>query len=128
MNRDIVAHVDKDGSSIDPGIFTATETGAIIDTQGFDSAMVLLAVGTVTDGTHTMTLEDGDDSGLSDAATVSGTDMDGTLAALASDTNQSAGYLGGKRYLRIVNTVTGSPTTGAELCGLILRGNPNVGN
>ena len=125
--RDLVGHID-DASSIDPDDYTSTITGAIIDLQGFDSAMVLLALGTLTDGTHVPKLVHGDDSGLSDVADVGASELDGSFANLASDTNQRVGYLGNKRYCRIVVTITGSPSTGVQLCGLILRNKANLSN
>ena len=112
-------------SSIDPDDYTSTVTGAIIDLQGYDSMMVSILVGTLTDGVHTPKLVHGDDSALSDAADVAAAELDGSFAAVVSDTNQAVGYLGNKRYCRIVVTITGSPSTGAQLAGSIIRNKAN---
>ncbi len=48
----------------------ASTVSAIIDTLGYESFAWLIDVGTITTGTFTATIEQGDDSGLSDAAAV----------------------------------------------------------
>lgn len=125
--RDIVGHLAI-ASSIDPQIYTTTQTGAIIDLKGYDSAMISLLVGTLTDGVHTPKLQHGDDSGLSDAADVSGTDLDGAFGVTVSDTNQAVGYLGTKRYCRVVVTITGTPSTGCEFAAAVVRGKAALQN
>lgn len=125
--RDLVGHVIP-ATTIDPDDYTSTVTGAIIDLQGYDSMMVALFVGTLTDGTHVPKLVHGNESNLSDVADVAAIDLDGSFANLASDTNQYVGYLGNKRYCRVVNTITGGPGTGVQLCAAILRNKANLSN
>lgn len=65
-------------SALDAVSFTATTNGIIIDTQGFESLMFTINVGdfaTFT-GTNkiTVSVEEGDDSGLSDAAAIASGD------------------------------------------------------
>jgi hypothetical protein len=125
--RDLVGHLAI-ASSIDPDDYTATATGAIIDLQGFDSMMVSILVGTLTDGVHTPKLVHGNESNLSDVADVAAIDLDGEFAAVVSDTNQAVGYLGNKRYCRIVITISGGPGTGAQMSGAIIRNKANLSN
>jgi len=113
-------------SNIDPDDYVADITGTTIDLQGFNSATFALLLGTITDGTFTPKLQHGDASDLSDAADVAAGDINGTLAAAASDTNQTVDYVGTKRYVRMFVTVTGSPATGAQLACAVIKGKPSL--
>lgn len=107
--------------TVKPAAYTATVTGAGVDLQGFEAAEVLIAPGTKTDGTHTPKLQESDDnSAFSDVA--SG-DLNGSFAAIASETPQKVGYKGTKRYVRVVVTVSGA-TTGAVYGAYIVKGRP----
>jgi len=89
----------------------------IIDLQGYDAASFLIAIGAFGDANATVTalLEEGDDSGLSDAAAVADADMvsqDQSVAPEAAasfqfdDDNEvrKLGYIGSKRYIRLTLT------------------------
>ena len=96
-----------------------TTVGAIIDTQGYESLEFLIKSGTRTDGTYTPLIEDGDDSGLSDAAAVTDTFLLGTEAAAAITASNALGrigYCGKKRYVRL-SIVSTSVTTGCTSFG-----------
>ena len=104
--------------------------GQIIDRAGYDSLVYAIATGTLADAdaTFTVLLEDGDNSGLSDAATVVSANLNGT-AALASflfsddDKCFKLGYVGGKRYTRM--TITPGANTGNAAFGVVaILGNP----
>lgn len=116
LNKDLAT-----ATSFAPAVRTATANGTGVDLQGFGSAMIVWNVGTITDGTHTPTIEESDNN--SSFTAVAAADLSGTLAALASNTNQEIGYLGRKRYIRAVITVTGSPSTGGAYAALVVRGN-----
>lgn len=94
-----------------------TTVGNIIDMQDFDSMMFQLFVGVLTDGTYTPLIEDGEDSGLSDAAPVADAQLLGTEAAAVltvADTIKKIGYIGSKRFVRVSIVSTGV-TTGATV-------------
>lgn len=99
-----------------------TTAGAIIDTKGFESIEFVVQAGTLTDGAYTVKLEDGDDSGLSDAADVSSELVLGGLPAFA-DTEDNAvkrvGSISKKRYQRLSIVSTGV-TTGGTLSAVAL--------
>ena len=59
--------------------------GEIIDRAGFESLTFVISAGTMTDAnaTFAVTMEHGDDSGLSDTAAVAAPDLVGTLALAA---------------------------------------------
>lgn len=111
-------------TSLVPNSYTASANGAGVDLQGFDATMVSFVVGTVTDGTHTPSVEESSDNSV--FAPVAAADLIGSFAALTSSTNQTVGYRGGKRYVRAVSTVAGA-TTGGKYAAVVVRGRPAQG-
>lgn len=98
---------------------TASANGTnIIDMRGFGACTFVVQLATVTtaDGSNyfTLTLEAGDDSGLSDGAVVTAaTGLLGSNLVINDSGTQSdkvgmMGYVGGKRYVRMVATETGT--------------------
>jgi len=118
--RDIKSNVDE-AQSLAPAAITSTTNGSGVDIRGYDSAMAVVHPGTRTDGTHTPKLQESDDN--STFTDVASSDLQGTFAAIASNTIQRVGYVGSKRYLRVVTTVSGA-TVGAVYGATIVRGNP----
>lgn len=89
----------------------------ILDTAGFDQNEFVWVSGSIADAdvTFTVLVEDGDDSGLSDAAAVADANLLGTEAGAAplftSDNKTGKiGYIGPKRYLRV--TITPAANSG----------------
>lgn len=105
-----------------------TTAGAIIDTADFDMGVFFSMLTTAyTDGTFTLKIEHGDDSGLSDAA-----DVDSAMLVYGSLPANSAGASEGdvmakegvhstKRYLR-ASIVSTSVTTGATVQVIAVMG------
>lgn len=97
-----------------------TTNGDIIDLKGFEACTFVFQTGTVTDGDYTVLIQEGDDSGLSDAAAVADSDLIGTEAdaSFAADTDDNAvskiGYIGDKRYVRF-NVVSTNTSSGAVI-------------
>ena len=109
------------------GSNTTTE-GAIIDTADYDMGVFFaLLCGLFTDGVYTLKIEEGNDSGLSDASVVSsGSLVYGTLPALSAATVEGAfmskeAVISTKRYLR-ASLVSTDVTTGATLGILAIMG------
>lgn len=106
--------------------------GTIVDRQGYDSLTYIISTGTLADvdATFAILLEDGDDSGLSDAAAVADSDLLGTevLAGFVfSDDDQTfkLGYNGSKRFSRL--TLTPSANAGsAPVAVVAVLGWPNT--
>jgi hypothetical protein len=97
--------------SINPAsIGAGAKTGdAIIDTQGYEEALVIVASGALTVDMP-FQLMHGDESDLSDAAAVPDADLVGSEPTLLEATDNeiaSFSYVGTKRYLR-VDTTTGT--------------------
>jgi hypothetical protein len=98
-----------------------TTTGLGADLAGFAGACVIVATGVVTDGTHTVEVQDSADN--TTFAAVSDTLLTGTEPAIvAADdaTTFEIGYQGVKRYLR-ANIVTTGATTGAVIGAIVVR-------
>lgn len=104
-----------------------TTVGEIIDTKGFESLEFIISSGTITDGAYALLLEEGDDSGLADAAAVSADETLGDLVGFVAaddDTVKRVGSIGKKRYQRLSIVSTGV-TTGADSIGAVaVQGNP----
>ena len=105
-----------------------TTTGAIFDTADFDMGITFAILAkSYTDGTFTLKIEHGDDSGLSDAADVDTTMLVyGTLPALTAamtegDPMPKEGVHSTKRYVRASIVSTGV-TTGATLQVVLIKG------
>lgn len=91
------------------------QVGQIIDRQGFESVTYAIALGSIADAdaTFAVTIDEGNDSGLSDAAAVAAADLLGTttLAGFQYDSDNACrklGYIGAKRYTRLTITPTGN--------------------
>ena len=101
---------------------TATAT-SIIDVANCQGVTFHVVTGTLADAdaTFAVTLEHGDDSGLSDTAAPGATERTGDLPDFTfADDNSvvSIGYIGPKRYVRL--TVTPSNNTGNAPIGCIV--------
>lgn len=103
-----------------------TTNGVIIDTADFDMGIKFgFDMSAWTDGAFAISYEDGDDSGLSDAAAVSSDKIIGDAVTLGAVTAAGAAFTGNglfstKRYVRAVITSTGV-TTGATLSGIAVQ-------
>ena len=98
---------------IAPAVYTSTEVGTIIDTDGAEGIEFIISAGVLTTGTWTPLLEDGDDAALSDSATLAtaltvGTIAAATFAATDDGLVKKIGAVGHKRYVRL--TMTGAST------------------
>ena len=105
-----------------------TTNGEILDTAGFESILFVIQSGTITDGTYTPLIQEGDNSGLSDAAAVADADLTNTEASVAfaaTDDNavKSIAYVGDKRYVRL-NIVSASTSSGGTLSAVAVKGDP----
>lgn len=98
---------------------------AIIDTRGYGSVEFVLVTGTNTDtnATFAVTVEHGDDSGLSDTAAPAATELLGTLALASFDfsndiVTRKLGYIGSKRYVRLTVTPSGNDSGNIFIAGI----------
>lgn len=113
-------HRDSDYvNSLAPASRTATTNGTGVDLQGFEGAEIIITAGTITDGTHAPKLQESDNG--STFADVSSSDLLGTFSNITSNSTQKVGYVGNKRYIRVVVTVSGA-TTGGVYAAIVRRG------
>lgn len=108
------------------------QVSQIIDRRGYNSLEFVIATGSIADAdaTFAVLVEDGDDSGLSDAAAVADADLLGTEALAGfqfDDDNETRkiGYIGSKRYVRLTITPSGNASD-ALLSAVAVLGNPNL--
>lgn len=108
------------------------QVSQIIDRQGFDSLVFGIAIGSVADAdaTFTVLVEDGNDSGLSDAAAVADSELNGTEAAAgfqfdSDNETRKIGYNGIKRYVRLTITPANNASA-ALLSAVAILGNASL--
>ena len=125
MSCSVDQHTRQSGAvAVDGAAITTytTTVGNIIATEAFESLEFYLQTGAWTDGTYTLLLEEGDDSGLSDAAVVPTDFVLGTLGVVSSAQEISrTGYVGKKAFVR-ASIVSASTSTGATLSCLAVEG------
>lgn len=114
--------------SLVPAARTASANGTAVDRAEDDSmfqdALVVVACGTITDGTHTVEVQDSPDGTTWTA--VASEFLQGTEPAVAAADDNGTfelGYLGDRRYLRVVVTVAGA-TTGGVYGAAVVLSNP----
>lgn len=116
-------------ASLSPATYDTTANGTAVDrvvSGGTRDAVVVITTGTVTDGTHTISIEDSDDGSTGWAAVPAG-QLQGTAPAVVAADDDSVfevGVTNSKRYLRVTSTVSGSPATGGVYGATILLGGP----
>lgn len=108
------------------------QNSEIIDTRGYGSLTFVILTGSVADAdaTFAVTMVHGDDSGLSDSATVPAAQIVGTttLAGFQFDDDNETrkiGYAGSKRYVRMTITPTNNASA-ALLAAVAVLGNPDL--
>lgn len=123
-------------SVLDPITVSATATYTDIDLQGFNSAVILIHMGVdaALDGSNywTFTLQDSADgttyanvetADMLDLTVTSGVVL--TVDSTSEDnTVYKIGYVGGKRYLQLVATETG--TLSGPMAITLIKGDPEI--
>lgn len=104
---------------------STTTNGSVIDTQGFQAGIITMAVGTRTDGTYTLLVEESDAADMSGSVVCSAPNLilplNGSYAISASNGIINVGWVKGNyRYIRASIVSTGV-TSGATLCSLYVQ-------
>lgn len=113
---------------------TTAQVSQIIDTAGFHGLEFVIATGSIADAdaTFAVTLDEGDVSNLSDAASVASANLDGTLAAAGFqfDDDNETRKIGikelTKRYYRLTITPTANASA-ALLSAVAILSQPRKG-
>lgn len=102
--------------AITPAVQAATASGAPIDLRGFESVAVFVNTGAIVGaGDFTAKLQESDTTTSGDFTDVVAADLVGALpASLAADSVVKVGYIGGKRYVRVVLTKNGGTSIAAS--------------
>ena len=126
--------------SIKNAVKTAAENGTGVDLQGYEGATILVDVGaegdTLSSSVHfEVSLEESDDdstytdvaqAGIIDGTIASGgifLKLDGTTGADPGTAGGifRVGYVGGKRYIRVVLAKTGTHSTGTPIGAMVVK-------
>lgn len=113
--------------SLSPAARTATANGVAVDKNiagGAADAIVVIATGTITDGTHTISIEDSAD-GSTGWAAVPAAQLQGTVPVIgAADDDKvfEVGVIDSKQFLRVTSTLSGAPVTGGVYGAVIVLG------
>ncbi len=123
--------------SLAPAVRTADANGTGVDLQGFEGAMAIFDIGAEGDTLSgsvkiDVKLEHSDDNSSFSAVTSSSDVTDGSVDSngiwATFDANAEApavvgiGYVGGKRYLRVVADFSGTHSNGSPVSAMILKG------
>jgi hypothetical protein len=127
--------------SLAAAVRTAAANGTGVDLQGYESATVLVDVGaegdTLSSSVHfEISLEESDDDStytdVAQASIIDGTiasggiflKLDGTTGGDPDSTGGifRVGYVGNKRYIRVVIAKTGTHSTGTPIGAMVVRG------
>ena len=127
--------------SLPAAVRTAAANGTGVDLQGYESATVLVDVGaegdTLSSSVHfEVSLEESDDNStftdVAQASIIDGTiasggiflKLDGTTGGDPDTTGGifRVGYVGNKRYIRVVIAKTGTHSTGTPIGAMVVRG------
>lgn len=112
-------------ASLGPATRTATASGTAVDAGangGMQEIVLVVATGTITDGSHAVKVQESDD-GSTGWADVAAGNLQGslpTVVAASDDTVFEVGVRPTKRYVRAVSTVTGATTGGLYAAAFIL--------
>lgn len=139
--RDLASNVSN-AVLIGAATLSADNTPVAVDLRGFDSAMILLNVGvggitfsgtnkiefvlTHSDDDSTYTNVTTADLNGADAIAVTNGIIKALTAAHASPAVYEFGYLGGKRYLKLLADFSGTHGTGTPIAASVVRGNPSL--
>jgi hypothetical protein len=129
MSKDLHANVKiSKAMSVTAISGNGTTNGDIIDRAGYQSVVFALLSGTLTDGTYTPSITEGDAADLSDGADATdlhGTVAGATFAATADNAVKKLGYRGSKRYIRL-NVTAAGVTTGGTISAIAIQGGPEI--
>lgn len=135
--RDLISNIGL-AIAIPPAVYAADNTPAAVDLLGFASAAIVVEVGVggiTFSGTNKVEfkLTHSDDNVTYDAVTdddVQGVTVDSggivrsLVAAHAAPSVVKVGYVGNRRYLKLLADFSGTHGTGTPISALVIKGNP----
>jgi hypothetical protein len=126
MRKDSYHNLDA-ALALSPAVQSATVKGTTIDLQGFASAMLVVNTGAIVGaGDYSAKLQHSLTTTDADFADVAAADLIGSLpATLVADKSYRQGYIGSKRYIRVVVTKNGGTSIAAG--AVVIKGMPAIG-
>lgn len=121
MNRDLNSCIDA-VESLRPAVHTGDVDGESVDLRGADSAAIVVTVGAIT-GTNddsSIILEESDESAANFTAVADADLLGSEPTALEPNTAYQFGYIGTKRYIRVVFDL--GTETNVAASGMVIRG------
>ena len=107
MNKDIAECV-KITNALTSAVLGASQTGEIIDTEGFNSLAISIAITAFTTGDMTYSFFESDADDMTGATLITSTFYRGDLTAVVATGETKVGLYPSKRYVRA--TLTGANT------------------
>lgn len=104
-------------TTLPPATRNTGATGVTVPMAGFGGALIQAVVGAITDGVHTLTVEQFVSGAWS---AVPAALLQGSFVALAANVNQKVGYLGTAESIRV--NVAASGATGGVYSVIVIRG------
>lgn len=117
-----VARALAPGAERTDGAVNGVTVDRFVNDVYYRSVTFAVHTGAITDGTHTVTIEDSDDGSAWGAAATA--DLQGTAPAITDSQDNTVfevGYVGPKRYVRMVLT-TATTTTGGFIDAVAVLG------
>lgn len=126
MARQDTFHDNKVAQAIAPAVATAAANGAAIDLQGFNSVLFAINTGAIAgDGDFGVKIQHSNTTTSGDFVDAPAVNVLGSVpATLAADSAYRLGYVGGKRYARLVTTKAGG--TSIALGAVAVLGEPAI--
>lgn len=114
--RDLISNIGII-TAMAPAVLAATTTGAALDTLGFNSAAAVVTTGAIVGaGDFSVKLQESDTTTPGDFTDVAAGLLQGAFpASLAADSVVKVGYIGFKRFLRVVATKNGGTSIAASV-------------
>ena len=124
--RDLYNNVSP-ATSLSARAVAAAVNGAGVDMQGFDSADILIDLGTFAGTTPTATIQIQESDDNTNFTAVAAADLiGGALPASIDTTNDETlyerGYIGSKRYIRVAVTAVGGTGPSLPMSAVVVRG------
>ena len=127
-------------AAIPAASYSADNTPAAIEVGGFEAVLISLAIGvggitfdTTNKVEFKLTASDDDstyaavaDGEVTNCTVGTGGIIKSLVAAHAAATVENFGYIGGKKYLKLLADFSGTHGTATPICALIVKGNPHL--
>jgi len=134
-------HKSKTVQLIEVAVFAADNTPVAVDLAGFESAVIAIAVGAggitfsssnkiefvLTHSDDESSYSNVTDADMQGVSSITGGIIKSLVAAHATPDVSRFGYVGGKRYLKLLADYSGTHGTGTPISATVTKGDPHIG-